>query len=118
MAQAGQPTQVVEAQVVEAVDPCQEDVAPQRVIRLPTGASLGTCIRGVHIRLHWSMFMIVVLSLLTSLIRWDAWIIVIFNFLIDGPILFLTVFMVSPIFHFLTYLLTIGQKWNTKLSWL
>jgi len=93
MAQAGQPTQVVEAQVVEAVDPGQECVAPQRVIRLPTGVSLGTCIRGVHIRLHWSMFMIVVLSLLTSLIRWDAWIIVIFNFLIDGPILFLTVFM-------------------------
>jgi len=94
MAQVGQPTQVVEAQVVEVVEPDQEDVAPQEVTHInPTGVSLGACIRGVHIRLHWSMFMLVFVSLLFSLIRTDPWIVALFNFLLDGPILFLTVFL-------------------------
>lgn len=93
--QAGQAVQVTEAQVVEVaeVEGGEEAVAPQRISRFtpPTGVSLGACLCGIRIRLHWSMFVIVILSLITSLIRRDSFTIVFFSFLLDGPILFLTV---------------------------
>jgi len=107
MAQEGQSSQVTEVEVV-AVD--QEEIA-----RIPpTGVSLGTCICGISIRLHWSMFLIVILSLLVSLVRQDPWIIALFNFLLDGPILFLTVFT-HEIGHALVTLRLGGEVRNLVL---
>jgi len=88
--------EVVEA--VEANEADQEAIAlfPEEVTPVnPTvsGISLGTCILGIHIRLHWSMFLILFFALLTPLARHDPWIMLIFNFVLFGPVLFITVFM-------------------------
>merc|ERR1719491_1917126 len=75
----------------EAIGLFREEVTP--VIPTVSGISLGTCILGIHIRLHWSMFLILFFALLTPLARHDPWIMLIFNFILYGPILFITVFM-------------------------
>jgi len=77
----------------------EEAVIVQQITRrAPTGVSLGTwgnCVGcAIHIRLHWSMIFFLVLVLIGSWISHErSALLSLFNFILYGPLLFLTVLM-------------------------
>jgi len=87
--------------IQEARSVQEEAVIVQQITcRAPTSLSLGTWEMGIgcaiNIRLHWSMFFVIVLSLIRSWISKDMSALrVYFNLILHGPLLFITVLMVG-----------------------
>ena len=79
---------------VEAAQNVQNAQVEGAVIQKKMGISLGSCIRGIDIQIHWSMFVFTIVSMIASRGEGNWWLNRLFDLIVYGPILYLTILVV------------------------
>lgn len=88
------------------------------VQRAPTGIGFGSCIRGIDVRLHWSLFLVTVLTMLLAWYWEEGLMRILLHFVVYGPVLYLTVLLHELGHAFTTMRLgkLIFENWNHSMN--